>query len=407
MGTRAWVVILALLSSGCATSTIIEWTDAEGAEIQAEKTAVVDAFRRDLADPGKGVSKGPGPQSAYEFEIEIPKVLTLQDAIRIATKYNRSYISERESFFLSMLGLGLTRYNFLSPRFSGSISWGGSILENAKLSESTTLALSGSKLLPTGGSISASTRGSISTSDDGIGGRPQTASASGSISFSQPLLRGAGRTIAWEGLTQAERSAVYRARSFEDFRQTFAIGVIDRYFSLVSQKKGLANVKDTVANQQYALKRAEAQFTLQLGTQQDVLRAKQALRDAKNAELETQQNWELALDRFKIFLGVPLTIEIKIGDELPPIGKFDEKEGRYTELIEIKMDEQKAVDAALHNRLDMATQRDQLEDTIRGVHIAKNALLPSLAFSASASLSSNATNSFSDLSFGDVSGSFA
>ena len=50
MGSRLWVVVLALFVGGCKTSTIIEWTDEEGARITAEKRAVVDNFRSNLAD---------------------------------------------------------------------------------------------------------------------------------------------------------------------------------------------------------------------------------------------------------------------------------------------------------------------------------------------------------------------
>ena len=265
MGSRTWVVaiavLLATLIGGCTTSTIVEWTDEEGAEITAEKRAVLDKFRSNLADPDKKVSKGPGPQSTYEFDVKVPKILTLQDAIRIATRYNRSFIGRRESYFLSMLSLGLTRHNFLKPQFSGSVSWNGSVLENAKLAESTRISLSGSKLLPSGGSLSASANANQGTAEDaGTGRRFQGVGGGASLSFSQPLLRGRGRTIAWEGLTQAERSAIYTARSFETFRQTFAVDVIDRFFSLVSQFKGLDNVKRNVANQEYALKQAQAAY---------------------------------------------------------------------------------------------------------------------------------------------------
>ena len=70
------------------------------------------------------------------------------------------------------------------------------------------------------------------------------------------------------------------------------------------------------------------------------------------------------------------------------------------------MVEQEAVDAALHNRLDMATQRDQLEDTVRGVHISRNALLPSFDFSASVSTGVIETASFRrSIDFSDTAGS--
>lgn len=393
MAVHHWLAgFLFLLGTGCSTAYIVEWTDEQGAAIQNEKMAVVEKFRSNLADPTKGKSLGPGPESEYEFEVEVPEVLKLQDAIRIATQYNRGFISRRESFFLTMLGLGLTRHNFNDPIFSGSIAWNGSKLEGVALSDTTSMALSGSKLLKTGGSVSVSASATYNQFEGAAGPREHNAFLNGSVSINQPLLRGAGKTVAWEGLTQAERSAVYAARDFELFRQDFAIGIIDRYYSLVSQKKSLRNVERTVEMQEFNLKQARALYRLQRGTQQDVFRAEQAYRDAKNAYLESNQNYAFALDNFKIELGLPLSTEIEIGDEIPPI--FD-----------VKLDEDEAVNAALHNRLDLTTSRDQFEDTVRRLKIAKNSLLPDLDLNASVGISSVEINTLLDIGWDSPTGS--
>src|SRR5207253_1916318 len=42
----------------------------------------------------------------------------------------------------------------------------------------------------------------------------------------------------------------------------------------------------------------------------------------------------------------------------------------------VRVESKSAVQVALANRLDLHTQRDQVEDVKRGVNIAKNALLP-------------------------------
>ena len=48
-----------------------------------------------------------------------------------------------------------------------------------------------------------------------------------SLSFTQPLLGGAGQRIVLEPLTQAERNLVYEVRSYERFRRTFAVDVAE------------------------------------------------------------------------------------------------------------------------------------------------------------------------------------
>jgi len=394
---QATLLLVAGLCPGCETA-FVDWADTRGALIQAEKVRVVDNFRKDLADPlappgqMKGAGHGPGPQSDYEFDVKVPQILQLTDSIRIATSYNRDYINRRENFFLTMIGLDLTRHNFLDPQFAGSISWGGSILNGAKLTESTNLALSGSKLLPSGGSVRVSGGAGIGALDAG-NGRIQSTSSNLSINFSQPLLRGAGRTVAWEGLNQAERSAVYAARNFEEFRQSFAINVIRQYYNLVAEKKGVEIVKQTTANQKYAQEEAEALYELNRTTQQDVLRAKQSYRDAENAYLQAKQNYARAKDDFKIFLGLPLATELEIGDEIPPEPK-------------IVIDRAKAIDAALHNRLALQNQRDRFDDAVRGLQIARNSLLPDLNFNAGATSATVGGNSFSDLDWGAWVGTF-
>jgi outer membrane protein TolC len=65
------------------------------------------------------------------------------------------------------------------------------------------------------------------------------------------------------------------------------------------------------------------------------------------------------------------------------------------------MDLDGAVAAALHNRLDLRTTRDQLEDAERGLNIASNSLLPSLALSLGYSAAADPEFRFSDLNIDD------
>ncbi len=42
----------------------------------------------------------------------------------------------------------------------------------------------------------------------------------------QPFLRGGGRAVTLEPLTQAERNLVYQVRSFAKFRQEFLVAIL-------------------------------------------------------------------------------------------------------------------------------------------------------------------------------------
>ena len=88
------VAILILLPSCAARDHAI--AELEGNRIQDEKVAEVDRFRREqLIDPASAVTH----PDAKVVDIEVPDILDLDSAIRIATRHSRSFQSQRESFF--------------------------------------------------------------------------------------------------------------------------------------------------------------------------------------------------------------------------------------------------------------------------------------------------------------------
>jgi outer membrane protein TolC len=355
---RWGITALAVLAlpPGCAR---LEATEAEGEAIMEEGNLAVESFRSDLVQP----TKAP-PREDRPSPVEVPAVLTLADALRIATEHNRDYQSRREQFFLTALGLGLTRRDFHQMVFTGNLSNNLSDGRDVELAETTALALTGTRaVLPTGGTFSISAN--LAEDHPASNG-----SIAGTVVFSQPLLRGAGKEVAWEPLTAAERGLVYEARGFELYRQDFTVSIIQQYASLVSQKRGVQNAQNRVTGNEYSERQAKALYRLQMGTQTDVFRAEREHRDAQNALLDAQQGFQLALDSFKITLGLPLSAQFDVVDEIPVPPEEDfTVEG--------------AIGAALANRLDLATARQQLEDAERQVRIARNALLPDLSFDAS------------------------
>ncbi|MDH3592318.1 MAG: TolC family protein, partial [Planctomycetota bacterium] len=350
--------------------------DTEGNAIMAEGSAKVDRFREQLVEPGQGGD----PRDPREPPVEVPEVLTLGDALRIAVQHSRSYKSRREGFFLTALGLGLTRRDFHQMIFSGSVSYDLSDGRDVALAQSTALALTGSRSnLPTGGSLTV-------TGSTGLDIEPdQSASTSASVSISQPLLRGRGKKIAWEPLVQSERNLIYEARSFEEFRQTFTIGIIRQYYNLVSQRRSVENARQQVENNKISLRQARALYALEQGTQTDLFRAEREFRNSENGRLDSEQAYEVALDRFKITLGLPLSVKFDVVDEIP-------------EPVDLDIDGIAAIRVALVNRLDLLTARQRHEDSKRDLVIARHNMLPDLDLNASYSITA-ADGSFDDLAF--------
>ena len=64
---------------------------------------------------------------------------------------------------------------------------------------------------------------------------------SADTSVSIPLLRGSGRYIVMEPLTQAERNVVYRIWEFEHYKRSFAVNIASNYLSVLRQIDSLKN----------------------------------------------------------------------------------------------------------------------------------------------------------------------
>jgi outer membrane protein TolC len=376
-----WGILLAAgisVVAGCSSRHYVRSADLEGMDIAAEKMAVVRNFRAQLVDP-TAAAPAPEPDPG---QFDVPKVMTVDDALTVARRYSREYKTEEEAYFLAALDLSLTRRNELKPILSGSLGWSGTDGHAISFSESTALALTLTQKLPTGGQLTVSGSAGLATVDF-AGERAQDTTTAGSISFSQALIRGAPRWVAFEGLTQAERNVVYAARRFESFRQDFAIRITDQYYRVVVQKKQQAISQRQLEASEFSYNLAKAQYRLRRSTQRDVFRAERDYRNAQNNVLDAEQNYKTSLDRFKIRLGLPLGVEFDVADAIP-------------EVVDPEVGTDAAIHAALSNRLDLLTQRERLEDTRRGVRIARHNLLPDLDVDASYGVSAVA-NTLSEI----------
>jgi outer membrane protein TolC len=303
-----------------------------------------------------------------------PLVLSLADAIRTATKNNRTYKNELEAIQLSALALSTQRRNF-GPIVSNTISYVYADAAAAAGTGTTGASVGVSKIVPTGGTASVTTSGSHA---DTFGSGPGTFSHDVTVSFSQPLLRGFGREVAYESLTQAQRNVLYALRDFELFRQDFYIDVVRRYYSIFRQKQVVENSQRSYDQFKFLRRRSEALFKSGKVTAIDKFRAVQSELVASNELITEQEQLASLLDEFRVFLNLPRTVSIDVESIKPTARSAD------INLVS-------AVNAALHNRLDLKTDVQRLEDAERGVRIAKNGLLPDLDLTASWSVDGTRT----------------
>lgn len=380
--SRSILLLLLLLPVNCTTSYWMERADREVGDVLAEKRRSFEDFRASgLVRPAEVTEEEKAEEVPPDLS-DVPREVGLADALAVATELNRNYLAERESLYLSALALTGVRNQF-SPVFAGTMT---ALLSDTNATDRVNTDAAGlrvSQILPTGGVVTLS--GDAAAADVGPDGAYRW-DADAAVDFTQPLLKDAGYETSHEALTQAERNVVYAIRDFELYREDFTIGVTSEFYSLVRQQREITNAERDLAAREFLMKQSRAKFEVGLATEVDKLRAEREYLRAQNDLLQQKEAWALSLDRFKIRLGLPTSFPLTIRSEEP----------RYSK-VEISLSA--AVEAALHNRLDLLTARDRVEDSERNVRIQVNQFLPALDLTGTYGRSAADAGSPSDLDF--------
>ena len=343
-----------------------------------------------------------------------PLKLSLMQALEVGARNSFSYQTEKEDVFKYALALELEKDDFRntflgqvenlvktdkagSSTISGTVTSGESTLSRKLKSGvelSTTLAVDLANLLTMGGASSL-----------GI---------AGDATVSIPLLRGSGRHIVTEPLTQAERDVVYVIWNFERFKKEFAVDVASKYLSVLQQldsvKNNEADYRSRIASVRRSRRLADAGRIKEIEVDQAVqneLRARQRW-------IASMQSYKGQLDSFKSFLGLspdsiieldPNELVFLTGPTKQIINKIAEEDKLRGEIktppadapIELdipdyenagplEIDEPVAVQLAFDNRLDLRVREGEVYDAQRAVVVEADALGAELTLLGSAEL---------------------
>ncbi len=296
-----------------------------------------------------------------------PAIISLARALGIAVTNSRDYQSQKENVYLEALSLTYQRYRW-RPRFSGFFSglWRKSTDEQTQEFDT---GFGMNLLLVDGASIAVDLGSSFLRH---LTGDPrETAASVLTASVVQPLLRGAGRRIAQEQLTQAERNIIYEIRSFSRFRKSFAISIASSYYRVLQERDRVKNNWNNYQNLTVDVEREELLGKAGRRSEFEVDQFRQSELRAKDQWVRAMEQYEQALDRFKIDLGLPPDALVELD-----ITELERIADRGLVHPEIAMDQ--GVSIALEKRLDFMTAQDRLADAERKVAVAKNGLLPDL-----------------------------
>ena len=181
-----------------------------------------------------------------------PYVITLQQSFTLALINARIYQLQLENLYNAALTVALQRFQFepqfyagMSPLTSPTIGPGGSSVgfpgvspinqflyqtRSAPGGQISSLSLGEvagvGKLLNSGGQLLMGFANQVVFNFVGKNPIQPTVQSSLPLTFMQPFLRGAGRAVVLENLTQAERSLLYQVRTFAQFRQQFIVDML-------------------------------------------------------------------------------------------------------------------------------------------------------------------------------------
>ncbi len=290
-------------------------------------------------------------------------ILTLPQAVAIATNHNREYQGEKEVLYTKALDLRLVRHDFETYLFGGGSTFYSDDGDDEVIGVEANVGFN--RLLATGTQIAASlatawTEVLSGTADSGL-------SSVLAASVTQPLLRGSDPTVVLDRLTQAERDVLYQIRTFNRFRKTFVVWVITQYYRALE----LQQLADNAQGHYERLEALHDQVGILVSAGRlpslEVDQLQQDMLEANDTVIQARKECDRFLDRFKITVGLPTTLEFRL--DMTILRAWTD---RGIPNPDVALPE--TIEAALRRRLDMANSADAVLDAQRGVYVAADQL---------------------------------
>ncbi|MBT3200831.1 MAG: TolC family protein [Phycisphaerales bacterium] len=309
--------------------------------------------------------------------IPVTGKVSLARAVAVATKRNRGYQRQKEQLYARALELTLERHRF-ARQWLGTVG-GNYTRDDDGESVDGAAAVAVNKALADGAQVGVN----IATHwlEFLTGDSRSSLTTVLAASVTQPLLRGFGRKVVQEDLTQAERSTLYQIRSFNRFRKTFVVSIVTDYFNVLQALDRVENDRLNYENLLASQRRVEMMADTGRVPRFQAGEVRQSVLQALDRYNRSREAYKSLLDQFKIRLALPTDADITLDAE--ELKALDAKG-----IAEPKAVLASAVAAGLKLRLDLANTRDEVDDADRKVAVAADALRAELNLTARAEIPS-------------------
>ena len=283
------------LVSGCLPSWYVKWADrdAYGTISEGQAVALGNGYRFDIAY--KPVDCDLYLEGARDEGDRDVDVLTLEGALKVAFKNSMAFQTRKETLYSSALTLANLSRGWESVLPSGQVNATGEATRTSKggpeggpdntnkyISADGTYSLT--KRLVGGGLLALGASMNVVT--DFVGGSETRVGSLLEGSFTQPLLRGAWRGLAFEDQHRRERDFLIDVYEFDRFRQTFAVSIMQDYYLVLTLKDRLENSRTNIERLETAYLVTQAMVE---GGQLTRVQEDQAKQDLLNAQIGLEQ----------------------------------------------------------------------------------------------------------------------
>ncbi len=340
-----------------------------------------------------------------------PYALSLHEALQVGARNSRDYQAQKEAVFAAALDLEFQRDLFRNTLFGMLDGFGQVDRTSADAPDGVkgSGSLEATRLLRNGILLAGSI--GIDLVKLLTGDRSSSLGLLGDASITIPLLRGAGRHVVTEPLTQAERNVAYQLRTFERFKKIFAVIVASGYLEVLRDLDRAANAEENYRGLVVLTRRTRA---LDGAGRLPGIQVDQARQDelrARDRWIAALQSYQARLDAYKTTLGLPPDARLALkreelekmsasvtelfgegeaeegGGEVPaadaPVRLPAPGQGRRGPL---ELEERTVVLLAFQRREDLATARGRVVDAQRQVSVAADALRAGLTLTGSAAV---------------------
>ncbi len=367
----------------------------------------------------------PAPVKSSNKKITVPSkdkplLINFKQALMVAAENSPDYQSQKENLFKTALTLDFNRndYSFIT-KVNGDTTF--SVDKTSGVDTDTTKgmvsegSLGVSKVLKDGSKLAANLAVDLASML-----KPHRSSSSGitgDASITIPLLRGSKTYIYSENLTQAERNVVYAVYDFERYKKTFAVNIASSYYNVLMQIDQINNSAENYKNLIRSVRRTRRLADAGKFAEIEVDQAVQNELVARSRWISTTTQYQNRLDSFKELLGLPPDANIELdrsdldklisyiktiipntgaddvsetGGVIPPADTpIKLKKPDKSNAGPLEMNERKAIELGLKNRLDLKVSEGKIYDAQRNVIIKADALGTELTFLGQASAGSS------------------